>query len=660
MSSATAGAFPSRERQKQVNADLLYAHERRVVEDAKDAARAALRRRYDLQRAACHCLPHERALQGCQRWVAFGKDAVTLCSYPALKKGRIEGLQSCSSPWACPVCSAKISVRRCDRELTPALATAKAKGWLVLFVTWTVPHQQGTPLLDVLAALGKARDYVRSGGAWTRLRKKFGVEGSIRALEVTYGKNGWHPHHHELIFLDPARCYASALGKDGKVDTLALLVKLRERWDLGAAKAKLPAVSEDHGVTLSETYKDIQKYIAKFGRDPKWGVAQEMSRQQVKKAKAKKGLSPFQLLGIVADGEVVGGLPTPAEAKELFREYAAAMKSSHQLRWTPAITVKGVQVEPGLKEKLGIVELTDAEVEALYTDRLHREVVAELDVPAWNLLRADGQNVPLLSLLAEGDRAGVDALIEPYLPVRQGECYGKMDPADIRALVRVEGLPPLRTPRATLHFPLIHPFDPEDPFSDPRDEENRSLLDLTGGRYSDPLNSSLEVQKFLGHFPYPGEIEQLRVEDEAEVLFGGRGHPLFIHLRALGRLTDRENKAEAAKLVTLPPWLHRAYRDLQEHTFVSSPWCDWKETMTHAFYSLLTDKEYFLLCDYKAQFVQPLRAYAAPEPEFVYRHAVGGDDHCCETAPPSAEPAPGVVQVVSRKGRRLLHRTHKV
>ena len=32
--------------------------------------------------------------------------------------------------------------------------------------------------------------------------KSFGYEGLIRSLEVMHGANGWHPHNHELWFLD--------------------------------------------------------------------------------------------------------------------------------------------------------------------------------------------------------------------------------------------------------------------------------------------------------------------------------------------------------------------------------------------------------------------------------------------------------------------------
>ena len=43
-----------------------------------------------------------------------------------------------------------------------------------------------------------------------RIKKRLGIEieGFIRAQEVTYGDNGWHPHFHMIVFTRIAPCPA--------------------------------------------------------------------------------------------------------------------------------------------------------------------------------------------------------------------------------------------------------------------------------------------------------------------------------------------------------------------------------------------------------------------------------------------------------------------
>lgn len=52
-----------------------------------------------------------------------------------------------------------------------------------------------------MAKQSQAFVYLRKGKLWDKFKQKISFEGLIRSLEVTHGKNGWHPHTHELWFI---------------------------------------------------------------------------------------------------------------------------------------------------------------------------------------------------------------------------------------------------------------------------------------------------------------------------------------------------------------------------------------------------------------------------------------------------------------------------
>ena len=368
-----------------------------------------MRRRWDLQAAAAHLLPSRKSLMGCQRWAVCGGEEVQFVHYPVLQKARFGGVQSCKSPWVCPVCAAKISERRVRMDLQPALIAAKAQGLHVLMVTWTLRHSDADELRALLNGLRLARKHSRSGKVWDKMRCRHGIVGSIRALEVTHGVNGWHPHLHELIFCERP------------IDRAALLADLAHRWDLGIAKAGLKKVNE-HGVRMSDAHEFIEKYLQKTGQEPRWGLAQEMGKQQVKKARAEKGRSAFQLLGQFADS---GDM----DAGALFQEYADAVRSWDQLFWSK-----------GLKARLGVADLTDQQIADLDEQDQSARVMDTLAVPEWNCLLADGKRADAWELTAKGDDDALAALLAPYKGIRQ---TGRV---------------------ATLFTPVL-----DDPFADERD-----------------------------------------------------------------------------------------------------------------------------------------------------------------------------------------------
>jgi hypothetical protein len=343
-------------------------------------------RRFALQNGARHLLENKR-LSGCTRWLTYGESGVELRSYPALNKAKFSGLQTCSSVWMCPVCAAKITERRRSLELAPALVLARAQGLHVYMVTYTLRHNHSDRLGDLLDGLRKARKASRSGAAYVRIAARHGIVGSIRALEVTHGANGWHPHIHELLFLDVAP------------DRVGLVADLRAQWDRGLAKAGLKAVNS-HGCDVAETYKHVEEYVAKYGKEPKWGVAEEMSKQPVKKARDKSGKSAFQLL---SDFTFEGDL----KAGALFVEYAQVLHGSRQLYWSP-----------GLKKRFGVDDLTDEQIEAMEETEKGCVVLDRLSESEWRCIAADDMRGQLWNVVAAGDSRALEDFLAPYRSTR--------------------------------------------------------------------------------------------------------------------------------------------------------------------------------------------------------------------------------------------------
>lgn len=106
---------------------------------------------------------------------------------------RWRGVLLCGRIWCCPVCSEKLRAERAT-EVQDALEGAGGR-WQM--VTFTVRHHQGQKLEHVLNVLRAAWRRCKQGGAIQRIMKGR-VSASVRAVEVTYGENGWHPHVHVL------------------------------------------------------------------------------------------------------------------------------------------------------------------------------------------------------------------------------------------------------------------------------------------------------------------------------------------------------------------------------------------------------------------------------------------------------------------------------
>jgi len=217
-----------------------------------------------------------------------------------------------------------------------------AAGGVAYMAAFTLPHKAFQGCAELREAVARSWGKVLNGAPWVRAKGRFGLVGTVRALEVTHGRNGWHPHLHVLFFLrrdDPKM--AAAFGRF-----------LFKRWSRMIARAGFGKCTRQ--VWRFEKVRcpaQAGKYVVK------WGAAGEIV-YGTKKGGRTAGRSPFQILADLCDDEDQGRPLNPRDVA-LFREYAAAFKGARQLTWSR-----------GLRELYAEdTEKTDAELAAAEDDR---------------------------------------------------------------------------------------------------------------------------------------------------------------------------------------------------------------------------------------------------------------------------------------------------
>lgn len=283
--------------------------------------------RFALKSVVNRLLPESRTSK-CMRWRVPGLD-VKLKKGVESNRAYYHGLQVCASVWACPVCAAKISERR-RAELQSAMAIAKAKGWQVFLVTLTVPHGLGDDLREMLDKLKRAADKLTSTRAGVAFRQSIGLQGTVRATEVTDGQNGFHPHFHYLYFCAPGE----------SLSPLEIQWKLSPLWQQCCVKAGLPCPSDRHGCRVDDGNRAAD-YVAKGS----WGLDSEMTKGHLKRSRSTKGCSMMDhLRAVLAD-------PSDKRSAARFATFVEAFTGRRQLVWSK-----------GLKAALAVVDKDDEEL----------------------------------------------------------------------------------------------------------------------------------------------------------------------------------------------------------------------------------------------------------------------------------------------------------
>lgn len=337
------------------------------------------------------------------------KDRRVGVQYNAEHQGaHYSGLVTCGSVWACPVCCSVIQNRR-RVELSTLIDWAYKQALAPAMVTLTFPHCRFDRLDNLLERQAAAFKKFRSGNVWTLFKRRSGFRGLVRSLELTHGRNGWHPHTHELWLI-------RRMSEDEQRE---FLVFLRERWLKCCEAVGLVDAADDaqraafmlHSVDVRFEVNDSD-YLAKQDASRAWGVDREIASGSSKRGRGVVGgVHPHEFLVRQDKGD-----------RQRFLEYVDAMKGKRQLYWSP-----------GLKKACGVDDVDD---EVLAEESQERaDLLGELSADDWVIIRRKRKRAQVLEVAEMGDWG----LVVRYLVTLGCDPYGMAEVGSASERNRLSG-----------------------------------------------------------------------------------------------------------------------------------------------------------------------------------------------------------------------------
>lgn len=308
--------------QNQVSMIREQIHENKQASENKNIS--GVFARFLLQDTAGLMLPDER-VSWCMKRITPLSDKVEIHKVNGGKRATYKNLQTCGSIWHCPICASRITEQR---RIELGRALRYWQGTMVM-VTYTLAHNRSMSLVDVLASIKYAYQASKSGKVWNKTRKDYWIAGSVRALEVTYGLNGWHVHIHELMFVDKrdSRGHSVCLSDE---QTNGLQGRIFSVWRT-SLKRRGKTADAIYGVNVTNAENTAAEYVAKYGREPIesfWDATHELVKSNSKRGRGIHN-TPLELLAMFSEGDVKAG--------NAWMEYARAFKGSKQLVWSTDI-----------------------------------------------------------------------------------------------------------------------------------------------------------------------------------------------------------------------------------------------------------------------------------------------------------------------------------
>lgn len=226
-------------------------------------------------------------------------------------------------------------------------------------------------------------------------KRRFGITGAIRAIEITWGaENGWHPHGHILLLTDRRLSPA---------EEAQLRWALFTPWadSLEASGLERPLLEVGCDVQHIERHTfDVAGYPLKWTEPdpstgkPTWGPHTELTRPDLKASKPGR-FKPEELLAAAAAGQ--------PQALALWEEYERSTAGHQAVTWSA-----------GLKALLLVEERTDEEI---VDEQAPGEVVLSLGILTYSQLTRRPGRLALVLDTAEGPNPlpEIEALLHHWL-----------------------------------------------------------------------------------------------------------------------------------------------------------------------------------------------------------------------------------------------------
>lgn len=290
----------------------------------------------------------------------------------------LHGLTTCGSPWACPVCSARIRAGRAA-EVQQTTEWWRKQGGAAVMLTLTFRHGLGDDLRVVRQGVANALRRFTRGKGWKLLKVAATVEHQVRALEVTHGwVSGWHPHLHILLLVRDSKALEAVRGR------------LEERWRSMVVRelGEQHAPDELHGAVLTPASDGT--YLAKLG------LGLELAEPGTKRAK-NGNRTPWEIaVDATENGEV--------RDIELWQGYVLGMKGAKQLTWSK-----------GLREAADVEDVTDEEL-AEGDGQEGERVLATIPAGTWRQIAfCRGVHLRILDAAVAGGQAALDRVVVKML-----------------------------------------------------------------------------------------------------------------------------------------------------------------------------------------------------------------------------------------------------
>lgn len=307
--------------------------------------------------------------QGCHRWRSAGSHAQIVWSGKNL--AHWGGLQTSSSVWCSPLSAAAIArVRQVEVEQAVKSWTESQKGRSVAFLTLTLRHSAQNSLTELWDALSYCWRGITGTASWrggVRMdgdKKTYGIRHFVKSVEITHGKNGFHPHLHVLLFIERPL---------DKRQLRTLKDRLFSRWSAAAERKGLKAPTPERGLVIEqstgevESMKRLSAYVAKGNLS---SLGKEMTGSLLKSGRGDNR-TLFQVL------KDWGEKGSPVD-RAIWREYEKASEGRRQISWSK-----------GAKDELGVIALDDeaAEEQAQLTE--NSQIVALIDAKNWKKIAND-------------------------------------------------------------------------------------------------------------------------------------------------------------------------------------------------------------------------------------------------------------------------------